>query len=105
MKPALFASFKVRMMAFMMGSILPDCEEASRRVSAAMDARLSLSQRAGVRLHLMVCKFCSRYEKQLHLIRNAVRSDSAELEDSSVHLLPETRQRIQSAIRSSSDQD
>lgn len=104
-KITLFASFKARMMAFMMGGILPDCEEASQRVSAAMDGRLSLGQRVGVRLHLMICKFCHRFEEQLRLIRTIVRSEFAAAEGSSAQLRPEVRERIQNAIRSSSDQD
>ena len=38
-----------------------------------MDRSLPLGKRIGVRLHLLICKFCVRYERQLLQIRETVR--------------------------------
>jgi hypothetical protein len=38
-----------------------------------MDRSLPLGKRIGVRLHLLICKFCARYERQLLQIRETVR--------------------------------
>jgi hypothetical protein len=42
----------------------------------------------GVRLHLLICTFCSRYERQLLLIRDTVRRLAA-MEDASDSLTGE----------------
>ena len=49
------------------------CKDATRLLSEAMDHSLPLGKRVGVRLHLLICKFCARYERQLLLIRETVR--------------------------------
>jgi len=46
-----------------------------------MDRSLPLGRQIGVRLHLMVCRFCSRYERQLLLIRETVRRIAAPPEE------------------------
>lgn len=45
------------------------CKDVTRLVSESMDRSLPLGKRIGVRLHLLICKFCARYERQLLLIR------------------------------------
>jgi transposase-like protein len=49
------------------------CKEASERLSAALDTRLSMSERLGLRLHLFICKWCSRYGRQLKFLQRAAR--------------------------------
>ncbi|MCL4181473.1 MAG: zf-HC2 domain-containing protein [Verrucomicrobia bacterium] len=51
--------------------MMPSCRDISRLVSEAMDHRLPLHQRAMIRLHLSMCALCRRYERQLHLLRQA----------------------------------
>ncbi len=57
------------------------CKDVTRLISESMDRSLPLGRRIGVRLHLMVCRFCSRYERQLLLIRETVRQIAAPPED------------------------
>jgi hypothetical protein len=45
--------------------------------SESMDHSLPIGKRIGMRLHLLMCKFCSRYERQLLLIRETVRRIAA----------------------------
>ena len=50
------------------------CEAVSKLVSESMDQKLPLYRRMGIRFHLMMCKFCTRYRKQLYLLREAARN-------------------------------
>jgi hypothetical protein len=49
------------------------CKDVTRLLSEAMDRSLPLGKRIGVRLHLLICKFCARYERQLLQIRETFR--------------------------------
>ena len=49
------------------------CKDVTRLISESMDRSLPLGKRIGVRVHLLICKFCARYERQLILIRETVR--------------------------------
>jgi len=49
------------------------CKDVTQLISESMDHSLPLGKRIGVRLHLLMCKFCLRYERQLLLIRETVR--------------------------------
>ena len=48
---------------------MKSCEEVTRLLSASMDRQLPWQIRAGLRLHLMMCKPCHRYSVQLFTIR------------------------------------
>ena len=45
------------------------CKDVTKLLSESMDRSLPLGKRIGVRLHLLICKFCARYKRQLLLIR------------------------------------
>ncbi len=49
------------------------CKEASALVSSGMDRKLPLMQRIGLWLHLIMCKHCRHYRKQLRIIRDIAR--------------------------------
>lgn len=49
------------------------CKDVTQLISESMDTSLPIGKRIGMRLHLLMCKFCARYERQLLLIREAVR--------------------------------
>ena len=49
------------------------CKDASRLVSQREDAPLSAWQRLALRLHLSVCAACTRFEKQITFLRDAMR--------------------------------
>lgn len=52
---------------------IPTCKEAAALLIANEDRLISLSDRARVRLHLMACKTCPNFERQLLTMRNALR--------------------------------
>jgi hypothetical protein len=49
------------------------CKDVTQLISESMDHSLPLGKRIGVRIHLLMCLFCARYERQLLLIRETVR--------------------------------
>jgi hypothetical protein len=54
--------------------IKPTCKEVHRLVSEGMDRDLSLVERTRMRLHLIVCEACTRFNGQMDLLRRAMRS-------------------------------
>ncbi|MBW1996789.1 MAG: hypothetical protein JRJ29_02365 [Deltaproteobacteria bacterium] len=69
-------------------------------ISESMDRTLPVHQRTGIRVHLLMCKFCSRYRKQLLYLRKTIRSLSAHGEEiySSMTLSREAKERISSLL-------
>jgi hypothetical protein len=49
----------------------PTCKEASRLQSQALDGKLSLMQRIGLRIHILLCRWCRRYGKQIGFLHDA----------------------------------
>ena len=56
------------------------CKDVTKLLSESMDRPLPLGKRIGVRLHLIICKWCARYERQLLLIRETARRLAATLD-------------------------
>ena len=56
-----------------MGKLMYSCAEASRRSSRAMEQPLTASERVLLGLHLMVCKRCSSFARQIDFLRRASR--------------------------------
>lgn len=50
------------------------CEDVSRKVSQSMEATLPLHQRIAIRIHLMMCRHCARFRRQLIALRKISRS-------------------------------
>jgi hypothetical protein len=49
------------------------CKEASVLMSQAQDRALGLRERTLLRLHLLICAGCSNFNRQLALMRAALR--------------------------------
>ena len=52
---------------------IPSCKEAAALLLANEDRLISLSDRTRVRLHLLACKTCPKFERQLLTMRNAMK--------------------------------
>lgn len=52
---------------------IPSCKEAAALLIANEDRLISLSDRTRVRLHLLACKTCPNFERQLLTMRNAMK--------------------------------
>ena len=60
------------------GDLSPSCKQAIRLQSAALDHKLPLRQRLGLRIHLLLCKWCRRYGKQITFLRSVARQPTHE---------------------------
>ncbi|EGV35434.1 zf-HC2 domain-containing protein [Neisseria weaveri] len=45
------------------------CKDACRLVSESQDRPLTKREKIALRLHLLICRYCKNYEKQLNFIR------------------------------------
>jgi hypothetical protein len=77
-----------------------NCKKVTQLLSESLDRNLPLYQRMGMRIHLMMCKFCSRYKEQLLFLRKTARlySESSEDSDLSVQLSSEAGKRIKESM-------
>jgi len=62
-----------------MAALSPNCRQAGRLQSEALDHKLSLLQRVGLRIHLLICGWCRRYGKQVRFLRDAAHKHPDEL--------------------------
>jgi hypothetical protein len=77
------------------------CEEVTRLVSESLDRELSLRQRVSTKIHFMMCRLCSRYNKQLAGLREAFRLHAMREEDVDIYpasLSSEARERIKQSL-------
>ena len=83
-----------------MAALSPDCRQASRLQSEALDHKLPILQGVGLRFHLLLCKWCRRYGKQIRFLRDAAHEHPDELAQPASPKLPDTaRERIKQKLR------
>lgn len=83
-----------------LSAISPNCREASRLQSDTLEQALPLARRVGLRIHLLLCRWCRRYGEQLRFLRHAVREHPEQVNAASPHSLsPEARERLKQALR------
>lgn len=71
--------------------LMKNCKETSTLVTQSLDRGLSWTERLGMRVHLAVCDNCTRFAKQMRLIREWL---SEENEAAQPGLTEEGRERI-----------
>lgn len=54
---------------------MPSCESVSRLVSESHDRPMSWGERMKIRLHLAMCRYCARFERQLDVLEAAIEDD------------------------------
>ncbi len=52
-------------MMWVMNKLTPTCDVITQKISESMDHKISLKNRLKIRLHVMFCKLCRRYQRQL----------------------------------------
>ena len=52
-----------------MSKLMYSCEQASKLSSRAMELPLTPSERVLLRLHLMMCRRCSNFARQIEFLR------------------------------------
>src|SRR5262245_13427173 len=81
-------------------TISPTCRDATRLQSLALDEPLSLPKRIGLRLHVLLCKWCRRYGRQLRFLRQAAHEHPEQLTNATPRSLsPEARERLKQSLR------
>jgi hypothetical protein len=68
-----------------------------------MDERLSFGDRLALRMHLAICKNCTRFNQQLQDMRRLFRLETT-ADDDAQELPPEARQRIASELQKKLDE-
>lgn len=82
-----------------------NCKNATKLLSESLERPLPLSHRMGLKMHLLMCRFCARFEKQIKFMRNITRRhEKQRLEEDtpspdSPSLSPEARERMKKALR------
>lgn len=79
------------------------CKDVTQLVSESLDGKLSLRRRLTVRLHLLMCKFCSRFRRQM-LFLSRVARDERLAEETEPHrpgegLSPDARSRLKQLLK------
>jgi len=81
-------------------ALSPNCKQASRLQSEAFDHKLSFIQHLGLRIHLLLCKWCRRYGEQLKFLRKAAHDHPDELiKPADQNLSSSARERIKQTLR------
>ena len=77
------------------------CDQAAQLMSHAQDEPLNKSERCALSVHLLICRFCRKYNRQLKLLRSIFTkmADSGTYEDAVPPLLdPEQSKAFQDRL-------
>ncbi len=81
--------------------LLMTCRDAAPLIAQGMDQELGTPDRVAVGAHLVICRSCRRYRKQLNLLRQVLSLiGSRELRVGLEQLSPQARARIGSGLES-----
>jgi hypothetical protein len=81
------------------------CETASELASQEMDEPLGFADRLALRAHVLICRSCRRFQRQLRWIRLAARSRARAGSLDRTTLSSEARRRIAQALREAGKSD
>jgi hypothetical protein len=76
--------------------LIINCKETSVLVTQSLDRSLTFQERFAMRVHLMICRNCARFMKQMQQIRAWLRIES---DVNQPGLKDEARERIVSRLR------
>lgn len=75
------------------------CKQASQLISQGLDKKLSMRERFGLKMHLMICKYCKRFSQQMQKLHVAIYSVGKQIEeDENIKLPEEAKKRIVKSI-------
>lgn len=78
-----------------------NCKQASQLISRTLDETLSIRERFALKLHLYLCKYCSRFSQQLHNLHIALHNMGKSIEDdTSIKLSSERKKEIVNSLAS-----
>ncbi len=78
------------------------CKKASVLISQSLERELTKPERWSLKFHLMICKYCKRFQQQISIINKTLKNFRHETEhNTELTLSDEARSRIQKAINQS----
>ena len=81
-------------------TLSPSCQEVARLQSIALDRPLRRGERLGLRIHLVLCRWCRRYGRQLVQMHTLTHEHSVRLTETlPSELPPSSRERLKAALR------
>lgn len=84
--------------------IMLNCRETTQLISKSLDRHLTWRERFTVNLHLVICKYCKRFNQQLVMMRTALNRITTLVEtDHNIQLPAATKTRIADSIESNTD--
>jgi hypothetical protein len=100
-----FVNFALsRKIAACLGTLSPSCKQAARLQSQALARPLSLPQRFGLRLHLLICCWCRRFGEQVIFLHSAAHQCPENEQTNAVRgLTAEGRTRIKRAMQATEE--
>lgn len=83
--------------------LMPTCQQVSRLQSASIEQPQPFARRMGLQLHLMLCKWCRRYGRQIRLLHEVAHDHSDKVAEATLdNLSPEARARLRRSLRGES---
>ncbi len=73
-----------------------NCKQASQLASRAMDEKLPFWKNIALKMHLILCRSCTNFTRQLQFLRKASRRSRTNLD---FQLTDEARQRIANTLK------
>lgn len=78
------------------------CKDITKLISDSMERKLSWWQRIDLRMHLILCGFCRRFQANVLVLRKLVTSEKLYDGPEKAKLSVEAKARIRNAIRQQS---
>ena len=95
----LFAALKLRWVVWVWNHT-PTCVEMARLASESLDHPLSWKTRLKMRLHWLICVWCRRYFKQIHLMHEHAPNLTEQLESlPTARLSPDAKLRLKTRLQ------
>lgn len=95
----LLASLKFRWVVWVWNHT-PTCVEMARLASQSLDRPLPLKTRWQMRLHWLICVWCKRYFRQVHLLHKHAPRLAEDLDQlPGVRFSPDAKQRVKTRLR------
>ncbi len=86
---------------FILSALAPNCRQAARLQSDALEQKLPFAKRIGLKIHLLLCLWCRRYGRQLRCLHHAAHEHPDQLADATQqNLSSEARDRIKQKLKS-----
>jgi Putative zinc-finger len=83
------------------------CKDAAALVSESLDRRLPLGQRIALRMHLIFCRFCRRFSRQVLFLKEVAgrvkKGKAGEESPVSDSLSAEAKEKIEQALKTHSE--